>query len=259
LSDLLIGKGKREMEELRVGPKEILGETRPKADEDEKLRKACKEFESVFTYELLKSMRRTVEKCNLFHGGQGEELYESLLDQELSKNMAGIGPRSLANILYLQLKKEGGAKILKGPGAVEIRELERLAAPLDAAQGGAVSSSFGWRKDPFSGEDRFHYGVDFAALEGTPVRAPLPGKVLSSEYRGGYGNLVVLDHGNGLTTLYAHNRENLVKEGDWVQQGTTLARVGSTGRSTGPHLHFEVRKDGRQIDPVAFLGQDREG
>jgi murein DD-endopeptidase MepM/ murein hydrolase activator NlpD len=247
------------MQELRIGPKEMLRETKPKADEDEKLRKACKEFESVFTYELLKSMRRTVEKCDLFHGGQGEEMYESLLDQELSKTMAGVGARSLANILYLQLKKEGGAKIMEGSESMEPTQLERPAAPLNAAQGGTVSSSFGWRKDPFSGENRFHYGVDFAASEGTPVRAPMPGKVLLAGYRQGYGNLVLLDHGQGLTTLYAHNREITVSEGDWVQQGAPLAKVGSTGRSTGPHLHFEVRQDGRQLDPVAFLKEGREG
>ncbi|MEW6669195.1 MAG: peptidoglycan DD-metalloendopeptidase family protein [Thermodesulfobacteriota bacterium] len=247
------------MQALPVGLKEILGETRPKADEDQKLRKACREFESVFTYELLKGMRRTVEKCDLFHGGQGEEMYESLLDQELSKTMAGIGPRSLASILYLQLKKEGRAEIMEGSDPMAWKELERPAAPINAMQGGAVSSTFGWRKDPFSGEDRFHYGVDFAASEGTPVRAPMPGKVLLAGYRAGYGNLVVLDHGHGLTTLYAHNRENTVSEGDWVRQGTPLAKVGSTGRSTGPHLHFEVRKDGRQLDPLAFLREGREG
>jgi murein DD-endopeptidase MepM/ murein hydrolase activator NlpD len=87
----------------------------------------------------------------------------------------------------------------------------------------------------------------------------LQGRVVSSEYREGYGNVVVLDHGQGLSTLYAHNRETLVKEGDRVIQGAPLARVGSTGRSTGPHLHFEVRKDGRQTDPVAFLEGGRRG
>lgn len=247
------------MQELRIGAKEVLPEARPKADEDEKLRKACKEFESVFTYEILKSMRRTVEKCDLFHGGQGEEIYESLLDQELSKTMAGSGPRSLANILYLQLKKEGGAEITGASEPMEWKPLERPAAPLSTLHEGAISSSFGWRKDPFSGEDRFHYGVDLAASEGTPVRAPMQGRVVSSEYREGYGNVVVLDHGQGLSTLYAHNRENLVKEGDRVIQGAPLARVGSTGRSTGPHLHFEVRKDGRQTDPLAFLEGGRRG
>jgi murein DD-endopeptidase MepM/ murein hydrolase activator NlpD len=241
------------MQELRIGPKELLREARPKPDEDEKLRKTCKEFESVFTYELLKGMRRTVEKCDLFHGGQAEEMYESLLDQELSKTMAGIGPRSLAHILYLQLKKEGTAEIIEGSSPMEWKKLDRPAAPINAMKEGAASSSFGWRKDPFSGEDRFHYGLDFAASEGTPVRAPMEGKVLASEYREGYGNVVLLDHGRGLTTLYAHNRENTVQEGDWVKKGAALAKVGSTGRSTGAHLHFEVRKDGRHLDPGAFL------
>src|SRR5512145_1848023 len=145
------------MREVTTHPGEFLPESRRAKRDDEALKKACKEFESVLFNELLKSMRRTVEKCDLFHGGQGEEIYESLLDQELSKTMAGSGPRSLANILYLQLKKEGGAEITGASEPMEWKPLERPAAPLSTLHEGAISSPFGWRKDPFSGEDRFHY------------------------------------------------------------------------------------------------------
>jgi len=228
---------------------------------DEKLLKACKEFESVFTNELLKSMRRTVQKSDLFHGGQAEEIYESMLDQELSKLMAGSGPQSLANILYRQLRKggeEGAAGETSLNGLKEPASLE----PLTPLQGAQLSSPFGWRKDPFTGNDQFHYGVDLAAPEGTAVRAPVDGRVLLSEHRSQYGNLVVLDHGQGVSTLYAHNRENKVKEGDWVRKGDLLATVGSTGRSTGPHLHFEVRREGTREDPRTFLSSasgEKEG
>lgn len=220
-------------------------------DRDRKLRKACEDFEAVFAYELLKSMRRTVEKCDLFHGGQGEEIYESLLDQEMSKSMAGLSPNSLAGVLYRQLKgRESG----ETPGGADVT------ARIDAGADGPrwplrarLSSGFGWRKDPIDGDMRFHYGIDLAAEKGTLVRAALPGKVVASEIRGGYGRVVELDHGGGFRTLYAHNEENLVREGDWINQGAPLARVGSSGRSTGPHLHFEVLRHGRHLDPKAFL------
>jgi murein DD-endopeptidase MepM/ murein hydrolase activator NlpD len=118
---------------------------------------------------------------------------------------------------------------------------------------GRISSSFGWRKDPFTGKKKFHDGIDLAAKEGTNVKASMAGKVLVTDDQSGYGKVVVLDNGHGLTTLYAHNSDILVKTGDWVKKGSTIAKVGSTGRSTGPHLHFEVRKDGKRLDPEKFL------
>ena len=121
--------------------------------------------------------------------------------------------------------------------------------PLEAK----ISSGFGWRKDPIHGRKRFHNGIDLAAEEGAIVRASLPGRVLQSDYQGNYGNVVLLDHGQGFTTFYAHNETNLVHQGDWVKRGTPLGRVGSTGRSTGPHLHFEVKRDGKHLDPRHFL------
>lgn len=240
------------MRDVKISSGEFLPESKRAKKSDEELKKACKEFESVLTNELLKSMRRTVQKGDLVHGGQGEEIYEALLDQELSKKMAGIGPQSLSEILYRQLKKgrsveSTGEMSLRGAG--ENKDVAPL-APLKEAQ---LSSPFGWRKDPFGDDEQFHHGVDLAAPEGSLVRAPVDGRVLMSGFRGKYGNLVVLDHGQGVSTLYAHNMENKVKEGDWVRRGEVLATVGSTGRSTGPHLHFEVRRNGTRQDPRTFL------
>lgn len=221
---------------------------------DQQLKKACREFESVFTNEMLKSMRRTIEKCDLFHGGQGEEIYESLLDQELAKRMAGLGTRSLAAAIYQQFKRGGTDMVEEGPNFQEWND-SAIPAPMDPLNEGHLSSSFGWRKDPINGEDRFHNGIDIAAPEGTPVRAPVQGKVLMSGFSEGYGNFVMLDHGQGVTTLYAHQQENKVKDGEWVERGTLLGAVGSSGRSTGPHLHFEVRRKGAYQNPQAFLGR----
>jgi len=207
---------------------------------DTKLKKACKDFESILTYQLLRSMRKTVDKCGLFHGGKGEEIYQSLFDMEISKDMSDFGPNSLARLLYDQMK---------GPAGIPELPEETPAWPVK----GVVSSGFGMRKDPFTGESRFHDGLDIAAPEGTAIKAAMPGKVAFSGVKKGYGNVVILDHGKGLRTLYAHNRRNLVAQGGFLEAGTVLAEVGSSGRSTGPHLHFEVTRDGQPSDPSAFL------
>lgn len=120
---------------------------------------------------------------------------------------------------------------------------------------GYISSYFGERMDPFNGEDAFHKGVDFASDAGTDVLAVASGIVTWAGPREGYGNLVEINHGNGYVTRYAHAARTLVTVGDEVERGQAIAVVGSTGRSTGPHVHFEVVKDGRQIDPMAFVGR----
>jgi murein DD-endopeptidase MepM/ murein hydrolase activator NlpD len=194
-------------------------------------------------------MRKTIEKSDLFHGGQGEEIYESLLDQELAKNLAGLGENSLANLLYQQLRTRDVGESNQDSGLDDFMQANPPQWPLEAS----LSSRFGWRKDPITGENAFHHGIDLAAKQGTVVRAAMPGHVLFAGYRGTYGNAIELDHGQGVTTFYAHNQENLVEPGDTVQAGTPIAQVGSTGRSTGPHLHFELRKDGQAVDPLRFL------
>lgn len=119
-----------------------------------------------------------------------------------------------------------------------------------------MSSPFGWRRHPITRASRLHAGMDFAAPKGTPIYASSNGVVSSAGYVSGYGNLVEIDHGSGVTTVYAHNNENLVKTGDIVSRRQMIARVGNTGNSTGPHLHFEVRLDGVPIDPMLVLGKD---
>ncbi|HEY8391429.1 MAG TPA: peptidoglycan DD-metalloendopeptidase family protein [Capillibacterium sp.] len=118
---------------------------------------------------------------------------------------------------------------------------------------GRISSPFGERMHPILKEKRFHSGIDIAVSSGTNVLAADRGKVLISGWNGGYGYYIAIDHGNGLSTAYAHNSRLLVKEGDLVAQGQVIAKSGSTGLSTGPHLHFEVRKDGAPVDPLAYL------
>ncbi|MCB5188546.1 M23 family metallopeptidase [Methylobacillus caricis] len=115
------------------------------------------------------------------------------------------------------------------------------------------SSSYGWRVDPFSGQMAFHEGLDFVAENGTPVYASADGIVTASEQTSDYGRIVRIDHGSGLETRYAHASELLVRAGDRVERGQMIARVGSTGRSTGAHLHFEVRLNGAALDPRKYL------
>jgi murein DD-endopeptidase MepM/ murein hydrolase activator NlpD len=119
---------------------------------------------------------------------------------------------------------------------------------------GTISSPVGMRHDPLDGRLRHHNGVDIAVAEGTPVRPVAPGIVSFSGFRPGYGNLVSIAHDDGMITIYAHNSVNLVREGELVDAGATIALTGSTGRSTGPHLHFEAWKDGTNLTQAFVSG-----
>ena len=120
---------------------------------------------------------------------------------------------------------------------------------------GVVTSSFGSRSDPFSGEGVFHTGMDLSAPTGTPVHVTADGVVTSAGWAGGYGKLVVVDHGNGLQTYYAHLSRFAVMAGEEVHSGQTIAYSGSTGRSTGPHMHYEVRLAGTPVNPYRYMAK----
>lgn len=127
-------------------------------------------------------------------------------------------------------------------------------APLST---GLQSSSFGWRIDPFNGRQTFHEGIDFVGPVGTPITAAAAGTVVYADRHPQYGNMVELSHENGLTSRYAHASALLVKVGDRVSAGQRIAEVGSTGRSTGPHLHFEIRYKGVAQNPLRFMAPDQ--
>mgnify|MGYP003384244165 FL=1 len=118
---------------------------------------------------------------------------------------------------------------------------------------GWLSSHYGKRIDPFNGRKVWHLGVDFAGKEGSDVIAVASGIVTRSEPYKGYGRLIEIDHGEGYVTRYGHNKTNLIKVGDLVKKGQVIAKMGSTGRSTGPHVHFEVYKNGRNVDPASYI------
>jgi len=151
--------------------------------------------------------------------------------------------------LAARIVKEGRAVDETAAGGIEIRwadaRLGNMSWPLD----GRVSSDFGWRKDPFTGKTAWHSGIDIAAQEGRNVSTCWDGRVIFSGWRGGYGNLVVVEHAGGWRSYYGHNKVNTVSEGDLVRAGQVIAEVGSTGRSTGSHRHFELRQGDQAWNP----------
>ena len=133
------------------------------------------------------------------------------------------------------------------------QQLQLAAIPNGRPSQGYITSGFGTRSEPFTGGRAHHLGIDFSARTGDPVSAAAGGVVSFAGVKSGYGNVVVVDHGNGYSTLYGHNSRLIVRAGDIVRAGQQLAKAGSTGRSTGPHVHFEVHDNGRPVNPRKFL------
>ena len=155
-------------------------------------------------------------------------------------------------IRALQAESDEIADLLRrrGSGGAAIRGNGSLSPPLANP---VITSSFGYRIHPIYGDRRLHAGIDLRATSGTPIYAAAPGEVVYAGWRGGYGNCVIIDHGGGVATLYAHQSSMAVAEGEEVSRGDVIGAVGSTGFSTGPHLHFEVRVDGVPVDPLGYL------
>ncbi|HTN52540.1 MAG TPA: peptidoglycan DD-metalloendopeptidase family protein [Anaeromyxobacter sp.] len=221
----------------------------PAEGADPRLHEAARSLESLL-------LRQVLQASGAFHGSEtaGSGVRADLFVETLADAVAKGGGIGLADQLERSLG--GGAAPAPAPGggpalAVTPR-LPRL-GPGNAPLAGTVTSPFGERTDPFTGARAEHDGVDVGAPEGTPIRASAAGVVRAAGERGGYGNAVEIDHGHGLVTLYGHAADLLVHPGDRVEAGQPIATVGSTGRSTGPHLHFEVRMGGRPVDPARVL------
>jgi len=206
----------------------------------------------------------------------------------LGERLAQMGQLSLDEFDFSEPAPVGGPadKVSMGPsGKDELRDainalsdkLRRQSSQLDALQflmvnrqlesdltptgwpvrKGWISSRFGERNDPFTGERTQHRGLDFAGTRGTEVLSVASGVVIWAANRAAYGKTVEVDHGNGYRTRYAHNEDLVVKAGDHVSAGQTIARMGSTGRASAPHVHFEVLKDGERINPAGLVGHLR--
>ncbi|MEM9808104.1 MAG: peptidoglycan DD-metalloendopeptidase family protein [Cyanobacteria bacterium P01_D01_bin.56] len=175
--------------------------------------------------------------------GQQTQLIARLKDNrgalEAAQAQLERDSQSLANLIRQRIAAASG--IILGTG--------QMSFPTS----GRITSRFGSRVHPVLGYRRFHAGVDFGSPYGTRISAADSGKVIFAGWYGGYGNSVIIDHGGGLTTLYAHASRLSVREGQAVVKGQAIAAVGSTGLSTGPHLHFEVRRNGSPVDPMGFL------
>lgn len=259
------------------------------AAEREKLSELAAQFESTLMLEMIKQMRKSLIDDASEGDGLGKETYSSTIDSELAMHLAKAGGMGLTPMLVGAWERQQGAQApgtvmprteglpvstapsTRGRGAVGLTSTpagvsairpamdastpDATSAPtaLSLEMGGRVSSTYGWRADPFKGQSKFHGGIDLAVRYGTEVPAAAAGTVVTAQEQGGYGLTVVVRHANGFESRYAHLSSLDVKAGDTVAQGQQVGRVGSTGRSTGPHLHFEVTQAGHRVDPERFV------
>ena len=180
----------------------------------------------------------------------GGELPPAPHKSDLQAVLGDLDDRSL-DLESRALKEEVSLQEIRG--YLDDRTSLVNAYPSEWPVRGWVTSMYGWRTSPHSGARRLHTGLDIAAPRGTPIVAAADGHVVFAGYHSAYGNLVVIDHGYGITTKHAHTSRILVRVGDRVIRGDVIARVGNTGRSTGPHLHFELLQDGVPVNPLPFL------
>ena len=195
------------------------------------------QMETLFAKLLLQEVRKSMPKDGLM-SGPALDMFQGLFDDALAEQFAAAGGFGL------------GAQLSASRG---ISDVTPAPSGWSSPVAGHRSSTFGGRVDPITGEHRNHAGVDIAAPKGTPIQAARAGRVVFSGAKGGYGNLVIVDHGDGLESRYAHCNTLLAPVGSRVPAGAVIGTVGSTGRSTGPHLHFEIRKDGTAINPDRYL------
>ncbi len=255
--------------------------------EREKLADLAAQFESMLMLEMIKQMRRSLLDEGSEGEGLGNETYSSTIDSELATHLAKAGGMGLTPMLVDAWDRRSAPAVAPGSAAVgtvadtasgassgsvalltpassvvsagrqvaptptDDRDIAGTAISLDMQA--RVSSAYGWRTDPFRGTQKFHGGIDLAARYGTEVPAAAAGTVVTAGEQGAYGLTVVIRHPNGYESRYAHLSSLEVKAGDAVGQGQHVGRVGSTGRSTAPHLHFEVTQAGQRVDPERFV------
>lgn len=238
--------------------------------DDDDTAKAARGLEAHFLRQILAEVR---EASPALDDGFAGSTFKEMFDGALADSMASAGGIGLGKMIEKELSQAPGTAVAKAQGAAASHAPgfapaaasinDTSSSPIDRVQTlaplaglpvrpvtGVVTSRYGARLDPIEGDARVHAGVDLRASVGTPARAAQAGVVVRAKRAGGYGNLVVVDHGGGLETRYAHLGRIDVAVGQRVDAGQPVGEVGATGRVTGPHLHFEVRRDGHTIDPT---------
>ncbi|HSW63251.1 MAG TPA: M23 family metallopeptidase [Dissulfurispiraceae bacterium] len=207
----------------------------------------AKKVETIFLNEFLKAMFGQTSFAKNKTIGSFLPVIIGHMADSLTEQGLGFGDFLIKNQESIKSRRDSS-------GSPPVSGLLPDAEDYQPPSQGRISSRFGLRLDPIDGKMRKHSGIDIAVPENTPVQTAADGKVVFSGVANGYGNCVVIDHGNGVTTLYGHNSRNLVNVGDSIKSGTAIALSGSSGRTTGPHIHFEVRMDGVAVDPSEALG-----
>ena len=237
----------------------------------EKAEVAGEQFEGYLLQMMVREMRKTIPE-GMFDS-QAMSVFMDLFDQAIAEEMAAAGGLGFSESIQNAIKAQKGEQIQppnqvftphRGSEILSLPEnqqaiFQSIAKPLAKRQGavpvnGRLSSEYGDRFHPILKEHRHHDGIDIAAPKGSPIHTVNDGVVSFAGKQGGYGNVVVIDHGDGWTTKYAHCDSIAVSVGDKVSASDVIAAVGSTGRSTGPHLHFEVERDGKNLNPLKIFG-----
>ena len=263
-----------------------LAEAPTPAAERAKVAELSQQFEAMLMLQMVQQMRKSLLDESEEPEGFGGSTMQETFDSEFSRFLAQSGGVGLGDLMARTLDARArtatpdpaaaaahpaaydlhttapglplGASAV-GAGGGRFTDRVDVPASVDLPLSTPVTSAYGWRSDPFTGEAKFHRGVDLRASYGTEVPAAMGGTVVSAGERGTYGNLVVVRDGQGVETRYAHLSAMLVKEGDAIESGTPIGRVGSTGRSAAPHLHFEVLVNGERLDPARWASHVGRG
>jgi len=273
------------VDRLMNGPATIAGSQLPGGDraslERQKAGELAHEFESMLLLQMLRQMRQSA--LDQTEDGEEEGFSASTMidtvDAELARQLSKAGGIGLADIMMKAIQRQTADAaqpgtpdlsqvidtqsdrthlILNPTSGIEMdRGTSAGLAPIEPAttsiDSGRLTSDYGWRSDPFTGHPRLHQGIDLRAAYGQEVPAAASGRVVEAGDRGAYGMTVLIEHDGGVRTRYAHLSAVNVGVGDRVLQGQEIGRVGQSGRATGPHLHFEVLRDGQRIDPTTLV------